>query len=941
MPPDDGREIDDLARLRLSRLTADRIVRQVGRLTHSGDERLSRLAADRIGVLFDVDFIARKSGEIFGSADEAVEAYFSLAAGSRFATTPLFDSGFYVSGPGWPGTPNLDPFAHFIAHVERGADDPHRLISLQTLRRQAGDGALLDRLCDALAGHVDATVHPLLHLAHIRSQPSGRGLSCADIFAIVTDVARPLPFSPHPLFCLSEYRRGNAPGLRNELWHYLTSAQGALRTHPLLSPAYVYAASTQMVATARRSLLEAYLEAWPDQPIDLCFLIDLKHLNHHLPSGGGEADRSHPLSRAMMAPIADASLLHPNLDSRLLHYAFGDLSASKTAPDLLRAALDIAAVPQATHEGRRGRPLVSVVMVVYYKPVYTALLYWPPCALSSLHHEIIVVENGGELIHHEELRRLFAAQPNVRITRLETNRYFGKGSNIGADIACGRYILFLKNDCLLAPDFGEELEQLIGGEASAYEALGALLIFPNGDIQEFGGIVTDDGQVVQRAKHLTEDFILSLPAVERVDYVSATCLCLSREALNEVGGFDPLFEPFYFEDTDLCRRLAKADVPVHVSSRLRAMHVENGSTREFLGANFDAHVSRNRVSFARRWLKEGGRDAYLALGPSVSTPDDKRPSALVYTPFDITAGGGERYLLSAARKLSETHDVLIATPFRMSRARVEFARHALGVSPFAFRIGPADEVVGSEGPFDVAFVMTNEIVPPLPPVARLNLLHLQFPFPWRMVGRTQFERLQGYDLILVNSDYTAGWTRKRLAEAGVRAPPPVEVLAPPVSFGPTVSKRPRRQGDPVRIVNVGRFFIEGHCKRQDIVLDIVRELRRQGVPTTATLICSIHRAPSAEAFFSEVQRKAQSLGGVEIVRDAGRSEIAAALANADVYLHACGFGIDVSLELEKAEHYGIAVAEAIQTGCYPRLRGRVNADCGLTVMVGVPGRLWG
>ena len=53
------------------------------------------------------------------------------------------------------------------------------------------------------------------------------------------------------------------------------------------------------------------------------------------------------------------------------------------------------------------------------------------------------------------------------------------------------------------------------------------------------------------------------------------------------------------------------------------------------------------------------------------------------------------------------------------------------------------------------------------------------------------------------------------------------------------------------------------------------------------------------------------------MRDAGRGEIARALASSDVYLHACGFGVDVSLEPEAAEHYGIAVVEAVQAGCYP------------------------
>ena len=385
-------------------------------------------------------------------------------------------------------------------------------------------------------------------------------------------------------------------------------------------------------------------------------------------------------------------------------------------------------------------------------------------------------------------------------------------------------------------------------------------------------------------------------------------------------GFDPVFEPFYFEDTDLCRRLNLTRTPLYVSARLRAMHVENASTRDFLGEAMHPLVRRNREIFARRWMRDRGRDALVRseVEPMLVPPAD-RPRALVATPFDITAGGGEKYLLSAARALSATHRVVLACPRPLSRARVEFVRHALGLEAFPFEVRRIEDLHRSAETFDLSFVMGNEVVPFLPPVARRNLYHLQFPFPWRHLGDPAFERLDGYDAVVVNSHFTAGWTKRRLAEAGVRGAPPVVVLAPPVA---PFAHGGRRPAGPVRIANVGRFFTAGHCKRQDVVLDVVEGLRRRGLPATATLVGAVADSPCSQDYFEAVATRARALGGVEVVRDAGRGAVEAVLQQAHVYLHPCGFGVDGSLYPEALEHFGMAVAEAISAGCHPVVVGQ-------------------
>ena len=847
-------------------------------------------------------------------ADPLIHAYFSASKCSRALACKAFDPAVYASSVS--DLRGEDPFAHFLVHAQGDAPDPHPLVSLRHLRRCCGPVTVLEHLSDLLAGRITGSPHPLLAPDFVRAQSGGQRLTLPQMLDLFGSRDQPLEIAPHPLFRPDYYRRANGVAGCNELLHYIRSAAGALRTHPLISPLLVAAALVERPAP-RETLLEAYIGSWPSAPVNPSLFVDVLHLNHQLNLETGlEAEgQGEPLSVAMARPDTTIDQLHRECDPRVITYAFGGEPA-----DALER-LETLLTDLSLCEGRGAamndiEPRVSVVMPTFHKAAYTALSVLAATkALSCMPHEIVVVENGGDVLLHEELRRLLAPCPSVRLVKLSENRFFGEASNIGADLARGAYVLFLNNDCFLPPDFGEQLDELLCSEAPRVEALGAALSFPDGTLQEFGGIVADDGQVIQTGKHLPASFLEDQPPLRTVDYVSGACLCLSRRALDRVVGFDPVFEPFYFEDTDLCRRLGLARIPIHVSSRLRAMHVENASTRDFLGEAMHPLVARNRETFARRWMRGEGRDVLVRRDAETpAAPSNSRPRALVATPFDITAGGGEKYLLSAARTFAETHDVVLASRRPISHARIEFARHALGLKAFPFQVQRIEELGQGAERFDLSFIMGNEIIPFLPPLARRNIFHLQFPFSWRHLDSFVFDRLRGYEAIAVNSRFTAGWTTRRLQEAGVRDAPPIAVVAPPVI--PVAHGGERRPGS-VRIANVGRFFTHGHCKRQDVVLDVVEALRRTGTPVSATLVGAVPPAPGAEDYFRSIAARAKALGGVEVIRNGDRALVEDVLQKADIYLHPCGFGVDAGLFPENLEHFGIAVAEAISAGCHP------------------------
>jgi glycosyltransferase involved in cell wall biosynthesis len=290
--------------------------------------------------------------------------------------------------------------------------------------------------------------------------------------------------------------------------------------------------------------------------------------------------------------------------------------------------------------------------------------------------------------------------------------------------------------------------------------------------------------------------------------------------------------------------------------------------------------------------------------------------ALIYSPFDILPGGGEAYLLNAARALSQTHRTVFALPQLISRARIEFTCHALGIEPFPFEVSPLAEAKSHNTEFDVTFVMGNEIVPPISALGRINFYHLQFPFPWRNVGAFDFPRICGYDAVIVNSSFTADWTAKRLEQAGLGGrTPPIHIVPPPVRALPYAPRSPLADR-PLRLANVGRFFVGGHSKRQDIFVEIIAQLRAAKVDVAGVLIGSATEDDDAKVFFAKVAERAKAVG-VEMLGECSRADIARTLQQTDIYLHCCGYQVDANLAPERVEHFGIAIVEAITAGAYP------------------------
>ena len=531
-------------------------------------------------------------------------------------------------------------------------------------------------------------------------------------------------------------------------------------------------------------------------------------------------------------------------------------------------------------------------------------------------YEIIVVDNGSK---PEEFSKLADTPGLFKLIRLPVNRYFGEGNNIGVEASRGRYLVFLNNDAFVSKGWLEPLISTFENEPNV-GGVGPRMVYPDGRLQEAGAFLDDVALSVQRGK------FYRLTPWERettmvVDYCSAACFLTTREIFDRVSGFDPIFEPAYYEDADLCFKIACLGLFVYYCPQVEIVHVESvTATDRDVAPILTGVIANNRDKFRARWQNYLSTREKTGIGslPTLPPPrprvaDDAHhnlPLAVFHTPYDLTPGGGERYILTAASALRETHRVIIATEAPYSSYRLDYLEHQLGLNLSHIGLIATRDLPNYRN-IELFFSMANFASPAIPPQGHRNYYMCQFPFPQSATAAARhWEWLRGYDAILVNSKFTQD---RLLAKTNrFQFSLPIVVLPPPVPVT-KFSTEPKPHGRTI-IASVGRFFFGGHNKRQDILIEALRELLKRGHD------CELHLAGTiVRGHADHYDQMVQKAEGLPIVfhPDASLEVINNVLLRASIYWHGKGYGVDPSLKPEICEPFGISVVEAMAAGCVP------------------------
>lgn len=216
--------------------------------------------------------------------------------------------------------------------------------------------------------------------------------------------------------------------------------------------------------------------------------------------------------------------------------------------------------------------------------------------------DVVVVDNASPDRSADE-----AARAGARVVRAEANRGFGAGCNIGVAATAAPYVLLLNPDAAVAPGTVSGLRRALAGDAS----VGVIA----SDVVDADGVP----QPVRRrfpsvwrtplepglAGRLDERWYRRRsPRGGTVDWVSAACALVRREAYEAVGGFDERYF-LYSEETDLCARLADAGWTVRWVPGLATVHLSGRSTTALAGDGKVAWVD-GFLRFARTHHRHPG-----------------------------------------------------------------------------------------------------------------------------------------------------------------------------------------------------------------------------------------------------------------------------------------------------------------------------------------------
>jgi GT2 family glycosyltransferase len=242
------------------------------------------------------------------------------------------------------------------------------------------------------------------------------------------------------------------------------------------------------------------------------------------------------------------------------------------------------------------RPLVSIIL-----PVFNNLSYTAACVEAVTHcagkvpYEIIVADDGS----NDGTAEWCQSIPNLQHTVTGPRCGFVLNCNRSAERARGRWLLFLNNDTLVQPRF---LEAMVAAATDAgVGAVGAKLIYPDGKLQEAGGIVWRDFEAWNYGRGGNPH----APAYNyrrRVDYCSGACLMVDRAAFEKLGGFSADLAPAYGEDSDLCFSLReKLGLATVYEPAARVVHFEGKSCGTDLGSGLKRYQEVNKSKLAAKW----------------------------------------------------------------------------------------------------------------------------------------------------------------------------------------------------------------------------------------------------------------------------------------------------------------------------------------------------
>jgi GT2 family glycosyltransferase len=225
--------------------------------------------------------------------------------------------------------------------------------------------------------------------------------------------------------------------------------------------------------------------------------------------------------------------------------------------------------------------LISVVIPTYERPVQ--LTHCLDSLINSDYprekFEVIVVDDGSRMPIQPSLED-YRSQINLTVLRQE-NAGPASARNRGAAYAKGEFLVFIDDDCTLAPDYLTKLANHLAKQPDSM----------------IGGRTVNTllGNPYATASQLLIDYLYAdyIDEPQRITFFTSNNMALPRERFHAIGRFDVSFPLAAGEDRELCGRWRVHQLSMHYAPDAVVYHAHRLTLADF----WRQHVHYGRGSF--------------------------------------------------------------------------------------------------------------------------------------------------------------------------------------------------------------------------------------------------------------------------------------------------------------------------------------------------------